>query len=107
VLLVAACASYAEPVKKAEVIGGLGFLQPGITGRDEVLARLGTPRQSHENGRIVSYDVYATPDGRLSVTQSAGKGASGELFVGHRYTLMLVFASDGTLERQNLFANHE
>jgi len=107
VLLVAACASYAKPVNRADVLAGLGFLQPGVTGREEVLARLGAPRQAYENGQVVFYDVYTTPDGRLSVTPSAGKGASGELFVGHRYTLILVFASDGTLDRQNLFDKHE
>ncbi|HVM79064.1 MAG TPA: hypothetical protein VMU06_08585 [Stellaceae bacterium] len=106
-LLVAACASYAEPVKNADTLQELGFLQPGITARDEIVARLGTPSQNYENGRIVSYDVYRTPEGRLTVTPAAGKGATGEIFRGHRYTLILVFASDGTLDRENLFDKHE
>jgi hypothetical protein len=102
-----ACASHVAPVKDAAILKELGFLRPGSTGRDEVQARLGSPSRTYEDGRIVSYAVFKTADGRLSVTASAAAMAPGELSGGERYSLILVFKSDGTLDRQSLVGRHE
>src|SRR5260370_33550266 len=91
VSLLTGCASHVAPVKDAAVLKELGFLRPGSTGRDEVLARLGTPSRAYEDGRIVSYAVYKTADGRLSVSESSAAMALGELSGGERYSLILVF----------------
>jgi len=107
VSLLSACASHVAPVKDATVLKELGFLRLESTGREEVLVRLGTPARIYEDGRIVSYAVYKTADGRLSVTAASAALAPGELFGGERYTLILVFKSDGTLDRQGLVGRHE
>jgi len=107
VSLLLACASHVAPVKDAAILKELGFLRPGSTGRDEVQARLGSPSRTYEDGRIASYAVYKTADGRLSVTASAAAMAPGELSGGERYSLILVFKSDGTLDRQSLVGRHE
>lgn len=46
-----------------------GYLQDGKTNRQEIIDRLGNPRHSYENGRIIIYswidtksDVYVTYD---------------------------------------------
>jgi len=42
----------------SQELAGLGFLnEPGVTA-ETVLARLGAPSRSFEDGRIVSYTVY-------------------------------------------------
>jgi hypothetical protein len=102
-----ACASHVAPVKDAAVLKELGFLRAGSTGREEVLERLGTPSRAYEEGRIVSYSVYKTADGRLSVAASSAAMAPGELSGGERYTLILVFKSDGTIDRQSLVGKRE
>jgi hypothetical protein len=105
--MLSTCASHVAPVKDAAVLKELGFLRPGSTGREEVLQRLGTPSRTYEDGRIVSYAVYKTADGRLSVTASSAAMAPGELSGGERYSLILVFKSDGMLDRQSLVGKHE
>ena len=107
VSVLAACASYVAPVKDAAVLNQLGFLRPGTTTRGEILARLGTPARRYEDGRIASYPVYRTSDGRLSVMASAAAMAPGELSGGESYTLILVFTGDGVLDRQSLVGKHE
>ena len=107
VSVLAACASYVTPIKDAAVLTQLGFLQPGTTTRDEILARLGTPARRYEDGRIASYPVYRTSDGRLSVMASAATMAPGEFSGGESYTLILVFTGDGVLDRQSLVGKHE
>ena len=102
-----ACAGHVAPVKDAAVLKELGFLHPGVTSREEVRTRLGSPSRSYEDGRIASYAVYKTADGRLSVSASAAAMAPGELSGGERYTLVLVFTPDGVLDRQSLVGKHE
>jgi len=106
-VLLAACAGHVTPVKDAAVLKELGFLHPGATSREEVRTRLGSPVRSYEDGRIVSYAVYRTADGRLSVSASSAAIAAGELSGGERYTLILVFTPDGILDRQSLVGKHE
>jgi hypothetical protein len=67
-LLLAACMSYVAPVKDTTTLEQFAFLQPGRTTRDEVLARLGTPSVTYEDGRIACYPVYRTTSGRLTAT---------------------------------------
>jgi hypothetical protein len=106
-LLLIACASHVAPVKDAAVLKELGFLRPGSTGREEVLQRLGAPSRTYEDSRILSYAVYKTSDGRLSVSASSAAMALGELSGGERYSLILIFKRDGTLDRQSLVGKHE
>lgn len=106
-VLLSTCAGHVAPVNDAAVLRELGFLHPGSTGRDEVTKRLGSPARTYEDGRIASYAVYKTADGRLSVSAASAAMAPGELSGGARYALILVFNSDGTLDRQSLVGRHE
>ena len=105
--MLGACAGHVAPVKDAAVLKELGFLRPGSTSREEVRTRLGSPVRSYEDGRIVSYAVYKSADGRLSMSASAAAMAPGELSDGERYTLILVFSRDDILDRQSLVGKHE
>ena len=105
--LLAACTSYVAPVRDAPVVKQLGFLRPGITTREDILARFGTPSHRYEDGRIFSYRVYRTSDGRLTVTPSVGATPDGDLSSGNRYVLVLVFHANGTLDRQSLVGKNE
>jgi outer membrane protein assembly factor BamE (lipoprotein component of BamABCDE complex) len=95
-LLLATCTSYVAPVKDSATLEQFAFLQPGRTTRDEVLARLGTPSVTYEDGRIASYPVYRTTSGRLTVTIGPERP----------YTLILVYDGAGTLERRSLVDDH-
>jgi hypothetical protein len=105
--LLIACASHVAPVKDPALLKELGFLHPGSTSREEVRTRLGSAVRSYESGRIVSYAVYKTADGRLSVSASSAVMAPGELSGGERFSLILVFTPDGILDRQSLVGKHE
>ena len=107
-LLLAACTSYVAPVKDSATLEQFAFLQPGRTTRDEVLARLGTPSVTYEDGRIASYPVYRTKSGRLTVTIPLASPEDARLGFGPErpYTLILVYDGAGTLERRSLVDDH-
>jgi hypothetical protein len=105
-LLATSCTSYVAPVKDSATLEQFAFLQPGRTTRDEVLARLGAPPTTYEDGRIASYPVYRTKSGRL--TADYGPGVYGPHEGPERlYTLILVYDGAGTLERRSLVDDHE
>lgn len=72
----------------------LGFLDPGVTTREVVTERLGTPSAAYEGGRILTYWVAADEGGyyRPDPDNASFK----------RYSLILVFRSDGLLDRHSL-----
>jgi outer membrane protein assembly factor BamE (lipoprotein component of BamABCDE complex) len=110
-LLLATCTSYVAPV--TATLEQFAFLQPGRTTRDEVLARLGTPSVTYEDGRIASYPIYRTKSGQLTASSAATEYARPGLYArphggpDRPYTLMLVYDRAGTLERQSLVDDHE
>jgi hypothetical protein len=112
-LLLAACTSYVAPVKDSATLEQFAFLQQGRTTRDEVLARLGTPSVTYEDGRIASYPIYRTKSGRLTVTSAEADSAPPGLYARPHggperpYTLILVYDGAGTLERRSLVDDHE
>ena len=108
-LLLAACTSYVAPVKDSATLEQFAFLQPGRTTRDEVLARLGTPSVTYEDGRIASYPIYRTKSGRLTATIPRASPEDARIGFGPEqpYTLMLVYDGAGTLERRSLVDDHK
>jgi len=87
--LLFACSSTVEPVAVAARLKGLAFLQPGVTSRLEIEARLGKPQNLYESGLVATYyldnlDVHAKP---------AGRG---------RFHLVLLYGASGRLEKWSL-----
>ena len=107
-LLLATCTSYVAPVTDSVTLEQFAFLQPGRTTRDEVLARLGTPSVTYEDGRIASYPIYRTKSGRLTATIPRASPEDARLGFGPErpYTLILIYDGAGTLERRSLVDDH-
>ena len=89
--VLAGCSSTVELVSDPGKLSGLAFLQPGVTTKREVEARLGPPRQIYVSDHVTTYWLnegkgrYEAGDGPLT---------------GHN--LVLLFDADGVLERWSL-----
>jgi hypothetical protein len=93
VLLVAlaACSSTVERVSDPDSLAGLAFLQPGVTTRTEIEARLGPPWQLYEPDRVATYHLEQRKD-RFEATENS--------FIS--YNLVLLFRPDGVLDKWSL-----
>jgi len=87
---VMACSTTVERVADSRELQLLGFLQGDSVSRQEVEGRMGRPGSTYENGRIVTY-ALSKPGDRFEV---GGTQA--------HYTLVIVYRTDGTLERWSL-----
>lgn len=96
--VLAACASGpVTPVEPAQVALHFGFLKPGTTTRQEVLERLGAPRERFDRDRMLTYRVHENRLGTLAVS------AFGPDRMGAReYTLVLAFNERDQLTRHTL-----
>jgi len=92
--VLAACSSTSERVSDADELKLLGFLQPDTVSREEVEGRLGPPHAAYENGRIVTYGLWKYSDRFAPASRNDSVSAP--------YRLVLVYRSDGTLERWSL-----
>lgn len=70
----------------------LAFLDPGVTTRQVVTARLGAPDAAYEGGRIVAYWIAADEGGYYKPRQGSPP----------QYSLVLVFRRDDALDRHSL-----
>lgn len=89
----AACSSTVERVSDPGTLRGLAFLQPGLTTRNEVEARLGSPRQVYELDRVATYNLTQGKD-RLEEAQDPAIA----------YNLVLLFRPDGVLDKWSLIS---
>lgn len=81
--------------------GALRGLDPGRTSRQAVILQLGTPTATFEDGRILTYDFLL--DRLHREWRGVGSGPEGWMYSGVRtVSVVLVFQSDGTLERKQL-----
>ena len=98
-----------------EVKTGFSFIRDGKISRSEVLARLGQPASTYENGRIVIYWLQEDSDGVLQVTTKNSTALSidnrsylHDLEYGTResksgyYNLVLVFTDNDILKEHSL-----
>jgi hypothetical protein len=74
----------------------LSFLEPGSTTREAAIVRLGTPNLTYEGGRILTYWVNSDEGGLYTAPLMVTDWP--------KYSLVLVFRSDGLLERHALVA---
>lgn len=89
--MIAACSSTIEPVTDKARLGELGFLQTGVTTSKEVAARLGSPLNTYEGGRINTYQLQKIKGGYEATGDQKAV-----------YHLILVYRPDGVLERWSL-----
>lgn len=89
--VLAACSSNVERVSEPDTLAGLAFLQPGVTTRKEVEARLGAPRQVYEPDRVTTYWLTGGRGGY----ETADSPVLG-------YNLVLHFRPDRVLDRWSL-----
>ena len=98
-ITVAGC-SYVTPIDIQSVDGPFKFLRDNQTTQQEVLAPLGEAASLYENGRILTY-ILRENRGQLRLDNYRNLERPGYL---RRitYHLVLVFGSDGILERHSL-----
>jgi hypothetical protein len=89
----AACSSTVERVSDPDTLTGLAFLQPGLTTRNEVEARLGPPRQVYELDRVATYNLSHGKD-RFEAAENPSIA----------YNLVLLFRPDGVLDKWSLIS---
>ena len=95
VALISGC-SYNAPLDREAVSRGFPFLRPSQTQRAEIKTRLGTPIASYESDRILIYSVIeSSSPGPFELGYARGHMTP-------LYHLVLVFGSDGALERHSL-----
>ncbi|RMF21981.1 MAG: hypothetical protein D6760_08370 [Deltaproteobacteria bacterium] len=95
-----------QPLPAADIIRSdlLSFVRDGVTTREEVLLKLGTPSAQFEGGRILTYQIRVGDDGiarvywpRRSELHPALTHWEPEI-----YSLVLVFRNEGVLEKHSL-----
>lgn len=88
-----ACSSTVERVSDPDSLAGLAFLQPGLTTRQEIEARLGPPWQVYEMDRVATYNLDRGND--------RFEAAERPYFA---YNLVLLFRPDGVLDKWSLIS---
>jgi hypothetical protein len=107
VSLLALASACSTPVTRTDptlLENELGFLDPGLTTRQEILSRLGDPFREYEDGRIVTYQLRKTNDGDLQQVDVPRMNWGGDEFGGalHIYSLVLAFDAENRLSRHSL-----
>ena len=82
--------------------GPFAFVRDGETTREDVLLRLGDPSGLFEGERILTYVVRIDEDDELHVLTRRLGTQYGTTWQPGLYSLVLVFARDGLLERHSV-----
>jgi hypothetical protein len=81
----------------------LGFIQDGITTREEVLLNLGIPSAQFEGEKILTYQLLVDQTGRWHlVTPQINPGTGLREWREKTCSLVLVFGADGVLRKHSL-----
>lgn len=95
VVVISGC-SYNTVLDMGTVARDFPFLRQGQTQREEVRARLGKPMASYELDRILVYSMVESPSSSgFEIGYARG-------YATPLYHLVLVFGSNGALERHSL-----
>ncbi|RMF94589.1 MAG: hypothetical protein D6727_12500 [Gammaproteobacteria bacterium] len=91
----------ADQVIRADL---LSFLQDGVTTREQVLLKLGSPSMQFEQQRILTYQIRIDSDGIAHVFWPRRSELNPVLthWEPEIYSLVLVFGADGVLEKHAL-----
>ena len=109
-LLVAGCATPkvqpvpAVPAERAMRSHLLSFIRDGMTTREEVLLKLGTPSAQFESGRILTYQIRFDKNGALHLVWPRRSARNPALtnWEPEILSLVLVFGPNGLLEKHSL-----
>jgi hypothetical protein len=81
----------------------LGFLQDGVTTREEVVLKLGIPSAQMEVERILMYQMRVDKDGKWHLVAKRWKAATGlRAWSEGTMSLVLVFGENGVLRKHSL-----
>jgi hypothetical protein len=81
----------------------LGFIQDGVTTREEVALKLGTPSAQFEGEKILMYQLRLKRSGKWHlVSPQTIKYSDFREWKEGTYSLVLVFGSDGVLQKHSL-----
>ena len=81
----------------------LGFIQDGVTTREEVVVKLGIPSAQFEGEKILMYPLWADQAGKWHlVSPQISSSYSFMLSQTGRSSLVLVFGDDGILRKHNM-----
>jgi hypothetical protein len=94
-LIVVSACSYNAPLAAETMRQHFSFLRDDQTTREEIRQRIGVPLASYEADRILVYSMIEDRSGRFQVVYNATP-------VRALYHLVLVFGSNGTLEKHSM-----
>jgi len=81
----------------------LGFIQDGITTREEVVLKLGIPSAQFEGEKILTYQLRVDQEGRWHLVAPQINVTTGLRVWGKKTSsLVLVFGGDGVLRKHSL-----
>jgi len=105
--VLAGCATpKVQPLPAEQVIRSdlLSFIQDGVTTREEVLLKLGTPSAQFEGQRILTYQIRIDKDGVAHVFWPRRSELNPALTNWEQdiHSLVLVFGPNGMLEKHSL-----
>lgn len=81
----------------------LGFIQDGVTTREEVVVKLGIPSAQFEGEKILIYQLWADQTGKWHLASSQiSSSYNFMLSQTGKSSLVLVFGDDGILRRHNM-----
>jgi hypothetical protein len=102
--LAAGCTTPVTRADPALLETEIRFLEPGVSTRQEILFRMGSPYREYEDGRIITYQLRKTDDGDLQKVDKPRMNWGGDEFGDtlHIYSLVLAFDEQDRLSRQSL-----
>ena len=106
IIMVASCATPhiqsndTQPLSNSKL---LGFIQDGITTREEVVLKLGTPSAEFEGDKILTYQLRIDQAGNWHLIAPQISAATGfRAWRKETSSLVLVFEADGVLRKHNI-----
>jgi hypothetical protein len=90
-MMISSCTQYVTPVTEQKLPEKINFLEDRKSRLDEVVSQLGNPNEIYESGRILIYRPCEDEKGKLVFTDKVCN-----------LSLVLVFSSEGVLERHSL-----
>ena len=102
VAFILSCSHHVVKINDKEVGKLLPFIRDGITIKQEIVSRLGSPVESYEGGRIIIYIVADRGGNGLEAINFEKKNYANVIAT---YQLVLVFDSNNVLEKHSLVGN--
>jgi outer membrane protein assembly factor BamE (lipoprotein component of BamABCDE complex) len=106
IIMVASCTTpHIQPTDTKLLFNSelLGFIQDGITTREEVVLKLGTPSAQFEGEKILTYQLRIDQAGnRHLVAPQINTSTGFRAWREETCSLVLVFGSDGVLRKHNI-----